>query len=1095
MLFEGMNFKAGCPNNPGLSNFLTFNGSAASQPCTQPLMPSFALPLPGTQAFANPSVSSTGRQMHPNTRNATGMLSPPSTLPIENKQPGIDSSSAIGVYKKYYTDVLGYFKTLLDNLENVNASTTNRTQGIAPNNVQNGRSLDNDPWSHSKTVMEGYFRQSGARDWDWASWHNYLSWISRTHPEWFQLFSECSKQMGIDWDVMYQKWLASKSNTNDQAPVFDLSRPPPISTSNPQQAPPPPITNPFCLTSVPPPQDPRVWCEDCDKYYPTQKAYDIHLRGVCHIQNALTKTITNNASAVLDIPPPQWAPQVHPHHVEPAVPRNKPMVDLRPSQKLQLRIQYLLDICIQPLVGLNYITEFQRRGLLECVYVCDLCEKRAFLPSAVIKHVCSIRHRMAYLKYHYPPLHQLISIDRSPESIRKRRLTSYAQQVESSEGRKRLSIMVEKENSTFKTRIEPLEPKKVQGSPLAPAQNDKVLETSPRTELTDVVSKSTVHSSELGENNTNELGDDEIEEGEMLDCSTSSSSAPEDQEGLAKEGGMNSPASSHFSDEDGGGGEYDNSKLPSFFSAGVIESSDNRHNSIVVHLPDFEIGFVSERPLLPDFTADECTDFVERLRKEGLLGARRFSISEASEQQEKETTPMEVASTDSQLGRSFEEEARWALKQLENAKQKTNPLQFSFKSRSQITAPSTPLLPDPPAVLSSTLKATEVKDGDAKGVGGPSMMRSDSKNPESVKRAVKTLLGDFEPSSPPLQPPPGSRHGQTIPVIMSNQPRPLLPQPSHPASIPKRENSKVSVLGDPPKRLKLDQLDGVKSLLSSPLDALQALLKGNLGASSEQQQREENEASGSSAPTTHSPTNPSPCPTEIFDGYSYFSRQEEEELKTQERAPATKTPLISHRQRQGITKSATTNIATSQGRSSKLATFADMLGMNEPPAPPPPSRPPPPPTPVQPTVPQVPTAATAGILGAGLAPAAWLATPSLWQSPAVIPTQALATPSPSTAAAAALAAATGGFNPAAFRWIQKRTKLSHLEPGSPHTLCPWVVWIPRTRNVRPTLATITSTFYRMGFSNGTHSQGFMKSSNRSLDGHQEMASRSRQFRG
>ncbi|VDM18410.1 unnamed protein product [Hydatigera taeniaeformis] len=957
---------------------------------------------------------STGRQIHANAVNTAGVLPPPSTLKVESKQLAVDPTSAIGVYRKYYTDVLGYFKTLLDNLENVNSSTNNRPQITVPNNVQNCRPLDNDPWSHSKTIMEGYFRRSGARDWDWASWHNYLSWISRTHPEWFQLFSECSKQMGIDWDVMYQKWLASKSNVTEQAPVFDLSRPPPASTSNPQQAPPPPIANPFCLTSVPPPQDPRVWCEDCDKYFPTQRAYDIHLRGVCHIQNALTKTITYNASAVLDIPPPQWAPQVHPPHIELAAPRNKPVADLRPSQKRQLRIQHLLDICIQPLVGLNYVTEFQRRGLLECIYICDLCEKRAFLPSAVIKHVCSIRHRMAYLKYHYPPLHQLVSLDRSPESIRKRRLTSYAQQVESNEGRKRLSIMVEKENSTFKTRIEPLEPEELRDFPLASEQNVKALETLSTTKITDVVSASTTQPREPEDNNNNGLGDDEIEEGEMLDCSTSSSSCtPEDQEGLARKGGIISPASSHFSDEDDGNGDYDNSKLPSFFSTGVVESGINRQSSIFVHLPDFETGFVSERPLLPDFTVDEYTHshFIERLKKTGLLGSRSLSTSETSEQQD--GTPVEVVLTDSQLVRSFEEEVQWALQQLETAAQKANPLQFSFKPRSKIATSSAPLLPDPPAVLLSTSKVAKVENGETGKISGPSMEQNNSRNPESVKRAVKTLLGDFEPS--PLQPLPGSRHGQTIPVIMSNQPRPLLPQPSHPASVPDQDNPKVSELGDPPKRLKLDQLDGVKSLLSSPLDALQALLKGNLGVSAENQQREEKEVSGSSAPITQPPTTPSPCPTEIFDGYSYFSRQEEEETKTQERVSAAKSPLISHRQRQSITRSAATNTATTQGRSSKLATFADMLGMNEPPAPPPPSRQPPPPTiPVQPTVPQVSTNATSGILSTGLAPGAWLATSSLWQPPAVIPAQTLAPHSSSTAAAAAFAAATGGFNPAAF---------------------------------------------------------------------------------
>ena len=70
--------------------------------------------------------------------------------------------------------------------------------------------------------MEGYFRRNGARDWDWISWHNYISWISRSHPHWFQLFSECSKQMGIDWDVMYQTWLASNPKAVEPTPVFGM---------------------------------------------------------------------------------------------------------------------------------------------------------------------------------------------------------------------------------------------------------------------------------------------------------------------------------------------------------------------------------------------------------------------------------------------------------------------------------------------------------------------------------------------------------------------------------------------------------------------------------------------------------------------------------------------------------------------------------------------------------------------------------------------------------------------------------------------------------------------------------------------------------
>lgn len=167
-----MSFKPDCTNN-----FLTPNGSASSQPYTQPLISTFALPihsylpvkpldvasnsnvapspsisrlnflspstpafnptqLQGTQTFPNSSVASTGRQLHANTVNAIGVLSPPATLATENKHPLIGSSSVIGVYRKYYTDVLGYFKTLIDNLENVNSSTTNRTQSAITNNAQ-----------------------------------------------------------------------------------------------------------------------------------------------------------------------------------------------------------------------------------------------------------------------------------------------------------------------------------------------------------------------------------------------------------------------------------------------------------------------------------------------------------------------------------------------------------------------------------------------------------------------------------------------------------------------------------------------------------------------------------------------------------------------------------------------------------------------------------------------------------------------------------------------------------------------------------------------------------------------------------------------
>ena len=96
----------------------------------------------------------------------------------------------------------------------------------------------------------------------------------------------------------------------------------------------------------------------------------------------------------------------------------------------------------------------------------------------------------------------------------------------------------------------------------------------------------------------------------MLDCSSSSSWIPEDEgqngevDVTAREGRVTSPmssCSSHFYSE-----EEDNSDLPSLFSNGIAtsESNEGGSSSIFIHLPDFEVGFISERPLLPDTIED-----------------------------------------------------------------------------------------------------------------------------------------------------------------------------------------------------------------------------------------------------------------------------------------------------------------------------------------------------------------------------------------------------------------------------------------------------------------------------------------------------------
>ncbi|VDD76527.1 unnamed protein product [Mesocestoides corti] len=903
----------------------------------------------------------------------------------KNGSPEIQSTATIAIYRQYYSDVLAYFKTLLDNLDDGRLSTLHPNENMVASATQGGKSLENDPWGQSKTIMAGYFRRNGARDWCWSSWHNYLSWISRTHPEWFQLFTECSKQMGIDWDVMYQKWMASQPNSKDQAPMFDLSRPPPTSASNPEQAPPPPITNPFSLTSVPPPTDPRVWCEDCGRYLPTQRAYDIHLRGVCHIQNALTKAITDNASTVLDIPPPLWTPQIHPLPSQSVMSRNKPIADLRPCQKPQLRLQHLLDICIQPLVGLNYVTEFQRRGLLECIY-----------------------------RHHYPLLYQLILLDKSDKAIKTQRLASYAQQVECNEGRKRPSIMVEKENSTLKTSTEVIAAKK---PPTSMATSPLKLVGVPSHPASSVASEPSPKPPEptaqsLGSFVQDEA-EEEIEEGEMLDYSSSSEDEDEkDSNGCAEKrfsthSGLlsspqrpifdidaSSPSSSHFSDE---GDEPDDTKLPNFFSTG----DDDAKISIggpVVYLPDFEVGFISERPLLPNFTkTDEFFTFVDNLTKKGVLGVHRPNANvNLKDQQIASPAP-----TDAQLAQSFEEEVHWALKQMEGASQRENPIHFTYNKSKQIPHPPPSRTPTTPNAVaqgksievisssSSTKLTRDIRPVPLESLPEPQW------DPSELRQAARVFLAKLEGRPPPPPSPQSSSPApqipmQTIPVLMSNQPRAVLPQPPPLVDVNQQrwqlvETPKIGVLGDPPKRPRLDE-EGVKNLLSSPLDALQALLKGRLS------RNQFGRPDSSQSPSQTS--SPSPAfflpsrSTEIFDGYSYFSQQEAAKVRENSPAPPSfqqrrntmKSNFCNyHHKSQSETTPNPSSSRCSRGSTSnsKLAAFADMLGMNEPPAP---SRDANSRNPMAPGVPP----ASASLIAAGLNPAAWLASSTLWR-PNVIP--------------------------------------------------------------------------------------------------------------
>ncbi len=66
-------------------------------------------------------------------------------------------------------------------------------------------------------------------------------------------------------------------------------------------------------------------------------------------------------------------------------------------KRAQLRIQGVLDQCLEALIGLNYVTEYQREDpMAECRYHCQLCDFR-FSPKTFISHVTSVRHRKNFI--------------------------------------------------------------------------------------------------------------------------------------------------------------------------------------------------------------------------------------------------------------------------------------------------------------------------------------------------------------------------------------------------------------------------------------------------------------------------------------------------------------------------------------------------------------------------------------------------------------------------------------------------------------------------------------------------------------------------
>ncbi|CAH8847427.1 unnamed protein product [Trichobilharzia szidati] len=429
----------------------------------------------------------------------------------DNSNP-VYTASAAADYTRYYQNMINYFNNLLasvqqsdsncaessddENLDGkevkslAHAGCDNYTSQLAKGTEMtvNDNSTVLDPCSDPNAVMKEYFdRYVEAGEWDWASWNNYLSWIARTNPQWYEIFVNLSRGLGIDWNDMYEKWAYSVSGDSScQKPPFALhySNTTSASLNHCQVR----NTSSHISSEEDASEDNEndwTYCSTCDQNFGTERAFTLHLRGIMHTQRILQSSEMYEADFA--VPEENWETKHHKwlksqylnngHSVvgfsgsffcelcEVEFPSHKSLgshlngrrhqenVSIYESTgdrsllkgkrkapvKVSAKIQPLLDVCTQPLIGLNYLIEYQVQELDECLYMCSLCNR--WLPrKSVIGHLCSVVHRKTYLNTYYLPLFRITDRDYSDRSLQACRLEVYARKIEDFEGRKRLII-------------------------------------------------------------------------------------------------------------------------------------------------------------------------------------------------------------------------------------------------------------------------------------------------------------------------------------------------------------------------------------------------------------------------------------------------------------------------------------------------------------------------------------------------------------------------------------------------------------------------------------------------------------------------------
>uniref|UniRef100_A0A8B9QHZ1 U1-type domain-containing protein n=1 Tax=Apteryx owenii TaxID=8824 RepID=A0A8B9QHZ1_APTOW len=95
----------------------------------------------------------------------------------------------------------------------------------------------------------------------------------------------------------------------------------------------------------------------------------------------------------------------------------------------------------EPALGLNYIIEYRSKDNFPFLYECQLCHCKTGL-SNMFMHVYGSKHRLAYLKQHYPEIAESDEVKGKGSELN-RKVRQVALTIEKKEGRKQIKVVMD----------------------------------------------------------------------------------------------------------------------------------------------------------------------------------------------------------------------------------------------------------------------------------------------------------------------------------------------------------------------------------------------------------------------------------------------------------------------------------------------------------------------------------------------------------------------------------------------------------------------------------------------------------------------------